>query len=213
MPGPACYGSGGTEPTNTDANLVLGILPERGLLGGRKPLSLELARQAIRTHIAEPLGLTVEDAAAAIYAVQNAQTGDLLRKTVVEAGHDPRDFVALRLRRCRARALRGLRRRGGRHARSSCRWGRWRRRSPPTGSRPRTSSLAAELSDPAVVPVRPGPRGANFAGLRPQVRDALDRQGVQFSDGRAAPRDRHAVLDAARRARGPGAERPDSTTP
>ena len=39
VPGPACYGNGGTEPTNTDANLVLGILPERGLLGGRKPLS------------------------------------------------------------------------------------------------------------------------------------------------------------------------------
>ena len=46
VPGPACYGNGGTDPTNTDANLVLGILPERGLLGGRKPLSLELARQA-----------------------------------------------------------------------------------------------------------------------------------------------------------------------
>ncbi len=93
VPGPACYGNGGTEPTNTDANLVLGILPERGLLGGRKPLSLELARQAIENQIAKPLGLTVEEAAAAIYAVQNAQTGDLLRKTVVEAGHDPREFV------------------------------------------------------------------------------------------------------------------------
>ena len=51
------------------------------------------ARQAIDTQIAKPLGLSVEDAAAAIYAIQNAQTGDLLRKTVVEAGHDPRDFV------------------------------------------------------------------------------------------------------------------------
>src|SRR5580704_11222835 len=77
VPGPACYGNGGTEPTNTDANLVLGILPERGLLGGRKPLSLELARQAIDTQIAKPLGLTVAPAAAAIYTVQNAQTGDL----------------------------------------------------------------------------------------------------------------------------------------
>jgi len=45
VPGPACYGNGGSEPTNTDANLVLGILPERGLLGGRKPLSVELARR------------------------------------------------------------------------------------------------------------------------------------------------------------------------
>lgn len=93
VPGPACYGQGGTEPTNADANLVLGILPERGLLGGRKALDKNLAREAIRARIAEPLGLSIEDAAAAIYAVQNAQTGDLLRKTVVEAGHDPRDFV------------------------------------------------------------------------------------------------------------------------
>src|SRR6185437_8723140 len=47
----------------------------------------------IKTRVADPLGLSVEDAAAAIYAIQNAQTGDLLRKTVVEAGHDPREFV------------------------------------------------------------------------------------------------------------------------
>ena len=93
VPGPACYGRGGTEPTNTDANLVLGILTERGLLGGKRTLDLNASREAIRTRIAEPLGLSVEDAAAAIYAIQNAQTGDLLRKVVVEAGHDPREFV------------------------------------------------------------------------------------------------------------------------
>jgi N-methylhydantoinase A len=93
VPGPACYGAGGAEPTNTDANLVLGILPETGLLGGRKSLDMQAAREAIRTRIAAPLGLSVEDAAAAIYAIQNAQTADLLRKTVVEAGHDPREFV------------------------------------------------------------------------------------------------------------------------
>lgn len=92
-PGPACYGAGGTEPTNTDANLVLGILPETGLLGGLRPIRKDLAVEAIRTRIAEPLGLSVEDAAAAIHAVQNAQTGDLLRKIVVESGYDPRDFV------------------------------------------------------------------------------------------------------------------------
>lgn len=93
VPGPACYGAGGTEPTNTDANLVLGILSEEGLLGGSHPISKKLAEDAIRTRIAEPLGLSVEDAASAIYAVQNAQTGDLLRKIVVENGYDPRDFT------------------------------------------------------------------------------------------------------------------------
>src|SRR4029079_12632630 len=93
VPGPACYGNGGSEPTKPDAHLGPGILPERGLLGGRKPRALELGRPAIDTHIAKPLGLSVTEAAAAIYTVQNAQTGDLLRKTIVEAGYDPRDFV------------------------------------------------------------------------------------------------------------------------
>src|SRR5579859_5092803 len=93
VPGPACYGNGGSRPTNTDANLVLGILSETGLIGGRKPLDVELAREAIREHVAEPLGLSVEDAAIAIYEVQNAQAADLLRRSVVQAGYDPRDFV------------------------------------------------------------------------------------------------------------------------
>jgi N-methylhydantoinase A len=83
---------GGTLPTNTDANLVLGILSPRGLLDGRRPLDVELARTALLT-VGDPLGLTAEETAAAIYAIQNAQTGDLLRKVVVEAGQDPRDFT------------------------------------------------------------------------------------------------------------------------
>ena len=93
MPGPACYGNGGTEPTNTDANLVLGILTRARPARRAQAAAADLARAAIENQIAKPLGLTVEQAAAAIYAVQNAQTGDLVRKTVVEAGHDPREFV------------------------------------------------------------------------------------------------------------------------
>ena len=100
---------------------------------------VELARQAIDTQIAKPLGLSVEEAAAAIYAVQNAQTGDLLRKTVVEAGHDPARLRALRLRRRGPRALRRATPPRSAPRRSSCRSGRWRRRSPRSGSRPRTS--------------------------------------------------------------------------
>ncbi|MDR7173054.1 N-methylhydantoinase A [Nocardia kruczakiae] len=93
VPGPACYDQGGTEPTVTDADLVLGILNPDNFLGGRKKLSMERAREAIREKIADPLGMTVEDAAAAIFAVQNAQTADLVRKVVIESGEDPRDFV------------------------------------------------------------------------------------------------------------------------
>ena len=180
VPGPACYGAGGTEPTNTDANLVLGILPERGLLGGRKRLSVELARQAIRTRIAEPLGLSVEDAAAAIYAVQNAQTGDLLRKTVVEAGHDPREFVLY--------AFGGA---GPAHcARYAAEVG-VRDVVVPLGPVASAFSayglassdivLAAELSDPHALPVDPARAQANFEQLERQVRDGLARQGVQYA--------------------------------
>lgn len=180
VPGPACYGQGGTEPTNTDANLVLGILPERGLLGGRKPLSLDLARQAIDTQIAKPLGLSVEDAAAAIYAVQNAQTGDLLRKSVVEAGHDPRGFVLY--------AFGGA---GPAHcARYAAEVGVAEVVIPlgpvasafsAYGLASSDVVLAAELSDPTFVPFDPARAMSNFAELEKRVRDGLDRQGVQFA--------------------------------
>jgi N-methylhydantoinase A len=92
-PGPACYGEGGTEPTVSDVDLLLGIINPDNFLGGRKVLSKDLAAQAVRAHIAEPLGLSVDDAAAAVYAIQNAQTADLVRKVVVTSGQDPRDFV------------------------------------------------------------------------------------------------------------------------
>ncbi|MCO1659858.1 hydantoinase/oxoprolinase family protein [Pseudonocardia humida] len=180
VPGPACYGQGGTEPTNTDANLVLGILPERGLLGGRKPLSLELARQAIDTQIAKPLGLSVEDAAAAIHAVQNAQTGDLLRKSVVEAGHDPRGFVLY--------AFGGA---GPAHcARYAAEVGVAEVVVPlgpvasafsAYGLASSDIVLAAELSDPTFVPFDPRRAERNFADLEERVREGLDRQGVAFT--------------------------------
>ncbi len=92
-PGPACYGEGGEEPTVTDADVVLGIINPEHFLGGRKRLDRELAAEAIRRQVAEPLGLPVDDAAAAIYAIQNGQTADLVRKVVVNSGQDPRDFV------------------------------------------------------------------------------------------------------------------------
>lgn len=180
VPGPACYGNGGTEPTNSDANLVLGILPERGLLGGRKPLDKELAREAIRRRIAEPLGLSIEDAAAAIYAVQNAQTGDLLRKTVVEAGHDPRNFVLY--------AFGGA---GPSHCAAYAAEVGVKEVIVPLGQVASAFSayglassnivLAAELSDPAAMPLDPARAEANFDGLEKRVREALGRQGLSFT--------------------------------
>ena len=93
VPGPACYGRGGERPTVTDADVVLGIIDPGYFLGGRMQLDKQLAADAIRTHIAEPLGMTVEEAALGIRTVADNQMADLLRKVTVEQGRDPRDFV------------------------------------------------------------------------------------------------------------------------
>ncbi len=91
-PGPACYGQGGTEPTISDANLVLGYLNPEGLLGGRLPLDLEKARQAIKK-IAAPLGMSVERAAYGMFTIVNNNMVNGIRRVSVERGYDPRDFV------------------------------------------------------------------------------------------------------------------------
>jgi N-methylhydantoinase A len=94
-PGPACYENGGSEPTVTDANLVLGRLNPDYFLAGRMRLYPEKARRAIATRIAEPLGMKVEDAAAAIIEIVDAQMSDIIRKVTVERGQDPANFVVL----------------------------------------------------------------------------------------------------------------------
>jgi N-methylhydantoinase A len=93
VPGPACYGRGGALPTVTDADLVLGLIDPEYFLGGRIALDPAAARRAIETHVAEPLQLDVEEAAAGIKRVVDARMGDLLRTVTVEQGHDPREFV------------------------------------------------------------------------------------------------------------------------
>jgi len=91
-PGPACYGQGGTLPTVTDANLVLGYLNPKGLLGGRLPLDLEKARKAIKS-LADPLGISIERAAYGVYTIVNNNMINGIRRVSVERGYDPRDFV------------------------------------------------------------------------------------------------------------------------
>ena len=92
QPGPACYNQGGLEPTISDANLVLGYLSPDGLLGGRLPLDLEKARAAIKT-IADPLHLTMEQAAYGMFTIVNNNMVNGIRHVSVERGFDPRDFV------------------------------------------------------------------------------------------------------------------------
>jgi N-methylhydantoinase A len=89
-PGPVCYGQGGTFPTVTDADAVLGYLNPDFFLGGRMDLDLESAKAAIRTHVAEPMGLSVTDAAYGIYRVVNENMISATRVHVAEQGADPR---------------------------------------------------------------------------------------------------------------------------
>ena len=91
-PGPACYGQGGTEPATSDANLVLGYLNPDGLLGGKLPLDLAKARKAM-AKVADPLGLTVEQAAYGMFTIVNNNMVNGIRRVSVERGYDPRDFV------------------------------------------------------------------------------------------------------------------------
>jgi len=93
VPGPACYGRGGVEPTSTDADLVLGVLDPDYFIGGRMKLDLDKARAAIEEHVAKPLGLDVMSAAWGMREVLDNKMADLLRQVTVERGHDPRDFV------------------------------------------------------------------------------------------------------------------------
>lgn len=93
-PGPACYGQGGSRPTVTDANLVLGrINAERPIGSDRVALDVDLARRAIRSTIGEPLGLSDDEAAYAIIEVANHRIANAIRRESIEKGYDPREFV------------------------------------------------------------------------------------------------------------------------
>jgi N-methylhydantoinase A len=94
-PGPVCYGRGGTEPTVTDAAVVLGYLDPDRFLGGEMGLHADAATAALREQVAEPLGMAVPDAAAGVLDVLLARTVGAVRQITVERGHDPRQFSLL----------------------------------------------------------------------------------------------------------------------
>ena len=94
-PGPACYGRGGTQPTVTDAALVLGLLDTERFLGGAVALDLDLATEAVRRHVAEPLGLDVEAAAEGILRVVSSSIAEGIRLASVSRGLDPREFTLM----------------------------------------------------------------------------------------------------------------------
>lgn len=181
VPGPACYGQGGTEPTVSDANLVLGILNADFFLGGTKKLEIERARDALSRHIGEPLGMTAEEAAAAVFEIQNSQTADLVRSVVVGAGHDPRDFAMYAF--------------GGAGPVHCAAYGAdlgVQEIVVPLGQTAATFSayglatsdvvLSTELSDPTNFPVEPSRVEGNLQQLEQDVLRRLQEQRVDFTD-------------------------------
>ena len=94
-PGPVCYGLGGTAPTVTDANLVLGYIDPTRFFGGKMKLDSERARAAIEEHVGAPLGLDSAEAAFGIYTVVNTNMATAVREVSLDRGYDPRDFALI----------------------------------------------------------------------------------------------------------------------
>lgn len=93
MPGPICYGRGGTEPTITDANLVLGRLNPNRLLSVDRPVTVEHVRSIFAETIGRPAGLDGNEAAGAVLRLGNMKMAGAVRMVSVARGHDPRDFA------------------------------------------------------------------------------------------------------------------------
>ncbi len=94
-PGPVCYGRGGEIPTVTDANIVLGFINPKALAGGGFPVHQALAVAALQRHVAQPLGLSLEEAAWGVHRVADAMMARAVRAVSTERGRDPRDFALL----------------------------------------------------------------------------------------------------------------------
>jgi N-methylhydantoinase A len=94
-PGPVCYRRGGEQPTVTDADVMLGRIAPDQFLGGEMRLDSELARQALATRVAEPLGLSVERAASGLLAIAVSSMANAVRAVTTERGLDPRDFTLI----------------------------------------------------------------------------------------------------------------------
>ncbi|MDP7423819.1 MAG: hydantoinase/oxoprolinase family protein [Rhodospirillales bacterium] len=91
-PGPVCYQKGGVKPATTDANLVLGYLNPGFFAGGKIELNIDAAREAIEEHIAKPLNLSIEKAAAGMYRIACNNMAQGVREITIKRGFDPREF-------------------------------------------------------------------------------------------------------------------------
>jgi N-methylhydantoinase A len=94
-PGPACYGVGGKDATVTDAFLYLGYLNPDFFLGGRMTIQPALSAEAIRKNVAEPFGMSLDEAAFSVFRIINSNLSNGIRYVSVAEGHDPRDFALM----------------------------------------------------------------------------------------------------------------------
>ena len=189
-----------------------GQLPRRAA----RSSTVELARDAVQAPIGDPLGMSVDEAAAAIYAIQNAQTADLVRKVVVDVRARPARLQPVRVRRGRSHALRQLRRRPRRPARSSFRSGSTAAVFSAYGLAASDIVLTAELSAArANFPSDAGRRStAHFGQLEDGA--ATSDSPTQRCGSRRSSYEREAdapLHDAARRGGHPGTRRRRSTRP
>ena len=174
-PGPACYGRGGTRPTVTDADVVLGRVNPEYFLGGRATLDAPASRRALEEHVAGPLGVSLEEAALAIVRIADAHMSDLVRRVSVERGHDPRRFGVY--------AFGGA---GPLHVGAYAASLRARFALIPSAASEfsafgiAASDLlaVAELSEPMVAPFDPGRLAEVFDELERRVADELHDNGV-----------------------------------
>lgn len=95
VPGPACYSRGGTQPTITDCNVVLGYLSPDNFLGGKMALDVKAAHEAVKTAVADPLKLGVEEAAEGVVTIINVKMQEAIKAISTMRGHDLRDFMLL----------------------------------------------------------------------------------------------------------------------
>ena len=95
IPGPICFGRGGTAPTITDANLVLGRLNPARLLGVQNLTTMTVVKEALMAHVGTALKLSAEQSAAAVVRVANDKMAGAIRLVSLSRGHDPRDFILL----------------------------------------------------------------------------------------------------------------------
>jgi N-methylhydantoinase A len=178
VPGPMCFNRGGTEPTVTDADVLLGYIDPDYFLAGQFPLRADLAEKAFREKLAEPLGLDLHEAAAGVVEIASQNMADLVRRETIGRGYDPRDFLLYAY--------------GGAGPLHATLYGRELGAQaivvPFGGLAPVFSAFGIatadmvhieELSDPQIAPFDVDRILESLERLRRQTHDRLVRQGVQ----------------------------------